>query len=543
MTETAPPATAARTPWYARGADLSPRSTAALGLAVFTAALALFLLRFLVPVPVGSANQGDGARATCTLGLMPTTHGLPRFKSYVFSELRPAPAHCGTRVVPYWTSQTLLFGLGRPFTRLFGLRGEINLFAVGLVACLVAAVCLAVLAAALRLAVAARVAVAAAVWLIVADAAYFDYFASPLSETAGLLGILLVCTGIPLLGRGPVAGIPGLVAVAGGGMLATGAKTQLLGLAVPVVAVLLLRTVRLPGFRTGPNAATGPSAATGPGAATGPDDTAGPDGSPGRTASRPARLLLPRLLGAAAALAVLVVSAHGYAAQRSDSAYLNMNGVDTVFAGIVDGKHDTAADLKALGLPQEWSRYAGHTYWTHGQAVSRDPKFRAYRGELGIRNIARYYFHHPGRTVEILQLRARQLLAMRPGYLGNYPPVAHRPPGAQEHRVTLASSAGLRLRKAGLLLLVPLWALAARAGLRAVRRRRTHLERSLGAMALFLLATAVSQYLTAALAEAMENEKHMAFASFATLLLLPVLFASALAGRASPADRGPSRTR
>ncbi|MYU57333.1 MULTISPECIES: glycan biosynthesis hexose transferase WsfD [Streptomyces] len=508
-------AASGRPRWYARGVQLSPRATALLGLVVFAVSLGLFLFRYLVPVPVGASNQGDGYRATCTLGLIPETHGFPRFYSFLLAELNPDPVQCTNTVEAYWTSQTLLLDLGRPLTHLLGLKGEVNLLAVGLICCLIASVAIAAMAMALRVSLAARVAIAALVWLIVADAAYFDYFASPVGEAVGVLGILLICAGIPLLGRGFMAGFPALVMIGGGGMLAVGSKTQLLVLTVPVMAILLLRTVRIGNLR-----------------------------------GRVARLLAPRVLGAVAALGVITVGALSYQSQQTHDRYIRMNPVDTIFSGIVDGKHDTAGDLEFLGLPQEWSKYAGYHFWSHRQKISRDPRYQEFQDQLTLGNVAQYWLHHPGRALEVAQLRGQQLLGLRPDYLGSYAPSAHKQPKEQEHRVTFFTTAAQSVKGAGLFLLVPLWAGSTWIGLRALRRglRRggTHLDRSLGTMLLFLVTAAVSQYLIAAFAEAIENEKHMVFASFSTLMLLPVLLTVFCAGRIrrqQPALAVPSQTR
>ncbi|WP_055495743.1 hypothetical protein [Streptomyces sp. TP-A0356] len=189
-----------------------------------------------------------------------------------------------------------------------------------MICCLIASSVLAFLTMALRLPLVARIAVAGGVWLIVADAAYFDYFASPLSEPAGLLGILLVLAGIAFLGRGLTAGVLGLALVVGGGLLAVGAKTQLLPLVGSILLVLLLRGVPWLKAR-----------------------------------GHVGRFISSRAMGAVGAAAVLLLGMHSSQKQQSDHYYLQMNSIDTIFTGIVDGKHNTSADLKALGLPQKWS--------------------------------------------------------------------------------------------------------------------------------------------------------------------------------------------
>ncbi len=86
----------------------------------------------------------------------------------------------------------------------------------------------------------AQVAVAAAAWLIMADAAFFDVYASPFSEPAALLGLPLFAAGVVYLGRGLACdGVrPGAGRV--GGLLAILAKEQYLAMAVPICLTLAL---------------------------------------------------------------------------------------------------------------------------------------------------------------------------------------------------------------------------------------------------------------------------------------------------------------
>ena len=64
-------------------------------------------------------------------------------------------------------------------------------------------------------------AVAAVAWLIMADAAFFDVYASPFSEPAALLSLLLFAVGVVDVRRGWRATVFGLVLAGSGGFLAS----------------------------------------------------------------------------------------------------------------------------------------------------------------------------------------------------------------------------------------------------------------------------------------------------------------------------------
>ena len=63
-----------------------PRGPAGRWLSIFAASFGLFLIRFLVPVPVGQADNRDGPRLMCGLGVGPVTHGYPRYFRYAYFE-------------------------------------------------------------------------------------------------------------------------------------------------------------------------------------------------------------------------------------------------------------------------------------------------------------------------------------------------------------------------------------------------------------------------------------------------------------------------
>ena len=139
--------------------------------------------------------------------------------------------------------------LARILTWAVGLPGTVNLIPLGLLTCVLVSFGIASLATGLRLRLWAQLAVAAATWLIMADAAFFDLYASPFSEPAALTGLLLVAAGVVYLGRGRREMMFGLVLAGSGGFLAILAKQQYLILAVPVCLTLVLASTAENGGR------------------------------------------------------------------------------------------------------------------------------------------------------------------------------------------------------------------------------------------------------------------------------------------------------
>jgi hypothetical protein len=183
---------------WARLRDGELRRQARLWLLLFGVSLALFVVRLLVPVPVGEADDKDGPRLMCGLGVTKVTGRHPTFFRYAYFEYVPTPACAGR--APYPTSELVPVELARMLTPVLGLSGTINLIALGLLRCVAAAAAIATLVTGLRIRLWARLLIAAAVWLVAADAAFFDVFATPLEEPAALTGLLLVAAGATYLG-------------------------------------------------------------------------------------------------------------------------------------------------------------------------------------------------------------------------------------------------------------------------------------------------------------------------------------------------------
>jgi hypothetical protein len=408
----------------ARAMGLTARrlpATAGLWLSIFTVSLGLFIVRFLVPAPVGQADNHDGPRMMCALGVTPYTGGHARFFEYAYFDY-VASKSCRA---PYMSSQLVPLEIARFLTPVLGLPGKLNLIALGLLTCVLVSVGIASLATGLRLPLWGRLAVAAAAWLVMADAAFFDVYASPFSDPAALVGILLVAAGIVHLGRDRRATIFGLILAGTGGFLAILAKEQYLTLVVPVCLTLVLAST--------------------------------PAGARGLR-----RFGSAQTVAAALVAGVLVLLTVGYVAWDTSSVMATRlhreQAVDVIFEDLVPRHDPTAvADLRALGLPASWARYAG-TDSFGPRSVLRNPQWHKYQPELSDGNIVRFYLTHPGRTLSVGQKAASDAMALRNPHDGNYAPSAGHRPGALENRVVVLTWLMRQLpRGLGLLLLVPLW--------------------------------------------------------------------------------------
>jgi hypothetical protein len=464
-------------------------------LAIFTASLGLFLVRFLVPTPVAQADNRDGPRLMCGLGLGPVTGGRPRFFRYAFFEYVPRSSCVGH--VPYPSSELVPLEIGRVLTPVFGLSGSLNLIAVGVLMCALASVGIASIATGLRILLWAQLLVASAIWLVVADASFFDTFAGPFSEPAALVGLLLVAAGVLYLGRDWRSTVIGLALAGTGGFLAILSKEQYLIIAAPICLTLVLASA-----------------------------------APGRWYRL--RRFRSREVAASLLVAVLLaILAAGYTGWDFTSNYGKrlhyIQAVDMIFTDIVTHRGSAPPQLRALGLPVSWAKYAGRYYWEPG-SVRTSPDFSRYEAQLGTGTIARYLMTHPGSIVSIGQAAGEQAQLVRDSALGDYSAAAGYPAGKTESRVLVFTWLMQRLpRRLGLLWYLPLWGLMAAVAIAAMTRaRRKPWHRDGAVLVLCMTGCAVAAFIPPAYFAGISTTRHMVGMNLATALALTVAVALAV---------------
>ncbi len=480
-------------------------------LSIFGASLGLLLVRFLVPVPVGQADNRDGPRLMCGRGLHlgpVVPRGDPRFFRFAYFAYVPSPS-CD-RLPTYPSSELVPLEVARLLTPVLRLPGTLNLIALGLLMCLLTAAGIASLATGLRLPPWGQLLVAAAVWLIMADAAFFDTDASPFSEPAALVGLLLIAAGVVYLGRGWHETLAGLALAGPGGFLAVLSKEQYLIMAAPVCVTLVLASAGRP---------------------------AGAGGGLHGLVTR----LRTRQAGAGFAVAVVLAGFTGcYLVWDRTSPYAarlhHVQAVDMIFDDIVNGHGNARADLRALGLPASWARYAGDYYWDT-TSVRNSPLYPRYEDKLTDGNITHFLITHPGWIISIGQQAAEFAQQFRVTTLGDYPPSAGRPPGTPESRVTVVTWLMQRLpADLGLAWYLPLWAVMTALAALALARKRRAWHRDAAALVLCMTGCAVAAFIPPAYFAGISTTRHMVGMNLATALAFVVSVALAVSVWRKPAD-------
>ncbi|MFI5608945.1 hypothetical protein [Amycolatopsis sp. NPDC051903] len=437
------------------------------GLAIFVASLALLLVRFLVPRPIGMADNGDGWRLLCKLGSKQLDRPSEGFVRFSYGAGVPCTSD-------YVSSQSWLDWLASKAGHLFGSSAILNLLVLGVGTCVLIAVAITAAVTGLDLERRGKVVATALLLLVMGDSAFFGYFSSTLSEGAAFLGLLLIAGGLLLMHRDGARRYAGAAITVLGGLIGITAKSQTL-LLIPlfVLAVLLVK----------------------------------PNGARGK-----ARWALPVVVLAIVGAGTLAVQSDG---DPANAEYREANVYNAIFDSIVDGKHDTNADLAALGLPQSFAKYIGTGWWTPG-AAKTDPLYPRYRDKISRRNVVQYYSTHPERVTEILQQGGVNTLTARPDNLGSFGELSGQPRLSKEYRVPVFSGLAALAAPAGLFVLIPIWVLLAWAGVRAFRRRR----REFGLVVFLLTFFAVGQLGLSALGEGVEGVKHQLLTLFPTALAI-----------------------
>ncbi|MBS2540135.1 hypothetical protein KGQ20_46100 [Catenulispora sp. NF23] len=502
--------------------DLRPTRLPATVLAATVGAgsAVLLMLRLFVPRPVGVADNYDGVRLMCHLGVdVRLPRNTPRLRDYVYYRYDHL-AHFGCQRhalgsirlpdVPYQSSQLLVLYAGRALTRLLGLPGYLDLRAVGIVCCLLIGAAVGLLYRIATLRHRYRLLLCAAVVAVVGDTVFIDYAVSPFSEIASIIGLLYVAVGVLMLAgpsrRRRLAGI----AVTGiSGLFLATAKTQNVSAVLPLALLLLLPAIPMPV----------PS-------------------RPARLAELAGRVRLPaldrrlrhRLTGL---VAVVVMTAGALAVSgNEDKRTAQLTEANFVVVTLLPTSAHPERDVAEFGAPSWLADYAGAPPWCAPTTLQDSAAYQKFTKGLSHQRILGFFLDHPTRLLPVLNRVAGYFYEPRPTAtlcgpgphgtqimvlprLGNYTHLAHTPRGLQDHRWSPVTDALGLLRGSGLATLLLLWLLPA-AAITATRRRRA--LRGVGALLGLLLIVALAQFGESAFADGIDTAKHLDLAVLATAL-------------------------
>lgn len=437
-------------------------------------AAGLMTVRQFGETPVGMANNGDAARLMCQLGADSGSahHGSDRwdFVRFVYAELPPSVQCAG-----YRTSHYLQLKLSSWLHDVLGLPGALDMRLVIVQDCLLTGVAVGTMVWLLRRARWwTRIGVQTALFLVLADATFAGYAASPFSESAAFIGLLTFA----LAGVAAVGGVRRrtafLVATAGAA-LAVGAKLSTVTLAVPVA--LFLATRRLP---------VGPWPLT--------------------------SFVLPVVAVASIASAAVWVSG------TEASSYERINVANTITMTIMPQSADPARVAADFGLPRSFGRYSGSHWWSEAR-MNRDPLFSEHADLLTRESLGRYLLANPAATFRMVVGGADEYLAYRVDYLGSYGEFSGEPPGSQECRLCLLPTVSRALAWTGFPGVAAYWLLClVAAGVLIRSSAPGTIRRGFALVTVTLIGVAVVQYLTAVLGEGNETTKHLSVALLAATL-------------------------
>ena len=460
--------------------------------------------RLLLPVPVGMANNGDAVRLMCEISA--NSQSPPRLTSAVFFVrfwypfLRPGSA---PPCLHYPTTQVLQMWLTAwVHQHVLGLPGVIDMRELIAEYCVLAGV---VTAAAARLLaplrLAARILILVLLFLVLSEATFADYAASPFTETAALYGMLIFAVAgvtVAVAARGYHAAY--LVAWASA-VLAVGAKTETTTLALPLAVFMAAHRFPLGGGR-------------------------------GWSSGR----LIPGLCVLSLAMTVY------WSLSREPLNDVRANPGNELTMTIMPMVSDPGSAAAGLGLPRAFGRYSGTVWWSP-HPIEKDPAYPRYASRFSQANLAHYLIGHPGLSVRIFASGAGPYLTFRNNYLGSYPMGSGHAPRSQECRDCLLMDVSRAMRWSGLAGVLAYW-MACLAGAAVLLRssRPGSRRRGFTLVGLVLTGCTMIQYVTAVYGEGNEVIKHMVIALF-TASLAPIwLLAGALCKppRAGPPP-GPGR--
>lgn len=461
----------------------------------------LLLAQLFAGPDVGLADNGDGRRVMCPVGLDKPAGLPPNTSPFVVFDYRPAAPDpsCGWRSASrYATSQVVLVAAARGLDDLVTGGAGLDLRWLGGLTAGLLGLAAAILFRAAPGPDAARWLLVAGVTLVLVDVAFAAYLVSPYSEPTAMLGLVLAMAATLAYLRAPRPGWGRLLAVLGAFLVVVTAKSQFVPVAVLGAAVLLARPVATP--------------------------------------ARWRRLLGGRTLrdrAVPAVAAVLLVLAGAGMLRFQGVDYRAANIYNLVFYTVLADSSDPAGDLAAMGLPPDLARYAGTGAWSPpDRNAAADPAYPAFQERASRRLVLAFLAGHPDRVARMVGRALTETTVTRVPYLGNLagpagPVLVDRPAP-----VTWLLGA---VRPAAPVLLPLLWLLGGLGGLAAAWRARRLASRAYGGAAAVLAATAASQVPVALLGDGYyELAKHLVVAAFATGLLLAVLAAWAVAGWRGP---------
>jgi len=457
-----------------------PAYTKALPLLVGVVAAVLMFVRLFVPHPVGMANNGDGARLMCQIGA--DADALPKATAkWYFVRLNYQALTPGTVCQNYPSTQTLVVRITSWIHQhVLGLPGVIDARELAVEYCVLVGIVLGVFAYLLRsLRPLPRAALLCGLFLVLSEAVFADYAASPFSTPIALDGILVVAVaGLAFVSDNRVRyRKAAYLAAWAGAILAVGALNETATLIIPLGLFLGTRRFEIK-----------------------------------RLTWRFASRIVPALCVLSLALTA------AWSLSNEVPIDKRVNFANEVTLSIMPLTNDPSAVATGLGLPASWGKYSGSSWWSK-YSMANDPRYPEYQSKFTDGNLGHFLAEHPVLAARVFAGGAGPYLSFRETNLGTYPANAGYAPESQECRDCLLQDVSHSLEWTGFTGVALYWlACIAAAGYLWRTSRPGTRRRAVALTSATLIGCVLAQYVTAVYGEGVEVVKHLSIGLFAASL-------------------------
>lgn len=471
-----------------RGAPGPPRLR---GIAVLSGMLAslVMIFRLFVPQTVGMAEQGAGHQLLCSLGVRNLRPwGYADFTDFIHPSWVPHQYYgeaCGFTGSgePVYSSQLLLLWLGKWLTPVLAWGPGLDTRAVGIVCCVVFGALIAGLVAALPGRTPFRVLIAALVTLVTADGVFADFFVSPYSEPAALLGTLALAVALLRYWNGGKPRWASVLTVVLAAAFTVSAMPQMVSW-LPVVALALLWL---------------PSGAR-------------------RRASSARRRWQAFVMPAAAVAAIAGVAVAFLAVEPKRATEVNL--YNTVFTSILPSSPDPVTDLTWLGLDRSFVTASGSTMDSINSAVY-NPHYPQFGEEINRGKLAAFFATHPERLTGMGERGISALLTPELSDAGSYMADSGQGPRVKERRIPVVLGLYTAM-KAAPVALPGLHLVTLLLGFAVAARRKS----GIGRLAVVMVLGCWAQFWVGLILEGQPDiHRQMIVAGFMSALCVPLLVA------------------
>lgn len=449
-------------------------------------------VRMLWPPAVGLADSGDGLRLMCQIGVAPSGQGTASpgaFWEPFWPDHRYFGEACG---VPgtgetYSSSELILLRAAEWLGVLFGPSGGFDLRFLALVCAVLvgAGVTLWMVALPPSVSMPMRLLIACVVGLIMVDSGIARFYASPYSEPAALLGVMLLCPALLWLLRQRRYTWGALVAVAGLGAFAMLARTQMVSL-LPVLCVVLLLRPSVPARWRGTGSWW--------------------------------RLRLPAL-GLVGALVVLAAVHLASQPKR----YTEVSAYGELFDMILPLSQDPAGDLAWFDLDPSLVDGSGTTI-NSSDSVVYEPSYAGFADRVTPARIGLFHLTHPGMLGKLADTGMRGMASYNTEtYLAGYSADSGMPAFTADSRISVVTWVFSIYRDVPALVMLHWLAVLALFLYVTFGARRTGGHRPLGLLGLVLVAMLTIQFWTVLLTGGVhEISRNMVVTDLLLFMTVPV---------------------